>query len=193
MSLKTSINFEIAVLCGSVRQGRKSPAVAKYLANALAKQNGIKINYIDLAEFDLPIMQERRGHHPNLPAAAEKLGVQLENADAILVVSPEYNGSYPGVLKNTLDYYYDELAKKPVGIVSVSSGRLAGANVMQMLQLLFLRVGSFVCPAKMQVAEVGKVFDEHEKTDNEFFIKSSAKFIEEFRWFIEAILAKKQA
>lgn len=192
MSQNTPLQYEIAVICGSVRTGRKSSAVAKYFANILEKHQGVKVNYIDLKEFDLPVMQERRGHDQNLPEAAEKLGVQLENADAILVVSPEYNGGYPGALKNALDYYYSELSKKPVGLVSVSNGRLAGVSALQMLQLLFLKVGSFVCPARMSVAEVESVFDEHEKTDNEHFIKSANQFVKDFTWFTEAILAKKQ-
>jgi len=192
MSAKASINFEIAVLCGSVRMGRQSPAVARYFADALAKQPGVKVNYIDLAEYDLPIMMERRGKHPNLPAAAEKLGAQLQNADALVVVSPEYNGSYPGALKNALDYYYDELSKKPVGLVTVSGGRLGGISALLALQVLFLKVGAIVSPAKMQVAEVTKVFDEHGATDNEHFIKSAQRFIVDFMWLAEAILAKKQ-
>jgi NAD(P)H-dependent FMN reductase len=192
MSLKTSINFEIAVLCGSVRQGRKSINVANWFAQSLAQVPGITVNFLDLAEYDLPIMSERRGRHPNLPEAAEKLGAQLERADALLVVSPEYNGSYPGVLKNALDYYYDELSKKPVGLVTVSGGRLGGISALAALQLLFIKVGAFVSPAKMQVAEVEKVFDEHGNTDNEHFTKSAQRFITDYLWLIEAILAKKQ-
>lgn len=187
-----NLNFEIAILCGSVRQGRQSIHVANWFATQLAKMPGVTVNFLDLAEYDLPIMSERRGRHPNLPAVAEKLGAQLERADALVVVSPEYNGSYPGALKNALDYYYDELSKKPVGFVTVSGGRLGGISALLALQLLFIKVGAFVSPAKMQVAEVEKVFDEHGTTGNEHFLKSAQRFIADYLWFAEAILAKKQ-
>jgi azobenzene reductase len=192
MTAKTDLNFELAILCGSVRQGRKSIYVANWFAQSMAKVPGITVNFLDLADYDLPIMSERRGKHPNLPEAAEKLGAHLERADALLIVSPEYNGSYPGVLKNALDYYYDEFAKKPVGLVTVSGGRQGGISALLALQVLFVKVGSFVSPAKMQVAEVEKVFDEHGTTDNEHFLKSAQRFVTDYLWFAEAILAKKQ-
>jgi azobenzene reductase len=84
------------------------------------------------------------------------------------------------------------LSKKPVGLVTVSGGRLGGISALAALQLLFVKVGAFVSPAKMQVAEVDKVFDEHGNTDNEHFLKSAQRFNTDFLWLIEAILAKKQ-
>jgi NAD(P)H-dependent FMN reductase len=187
-----SEQLKLALICGSVRMGRKSPMVAEHLIKQIEMHYpGVAIDYIDLADHPLPVMQERRGHHNNLPAAVEKLGVQLEEADAILVVTPKYNGGYPGVLKNALDYFYDEFTKKPVGIVSVSSGRMGGNLAHQMLVNLFMRVGSFVSPARLYIAEVSKNFDENGNLQNEHIVKSVQRFVDEYFWFTEAIIAKK--
>jgi azobenzene reductase len=185
--------IKLAVLCGSVRMGRKSPLVAEYVANEFKSKSEIfEVTYIDLAEYNLPIMQERRGHHPNLPAIAEKLGQQLESADALVVVTPEYNGSYPGVLKNALDYFLDEVSKRPVGVVSVSGGRMGGNHAWQSLTAMFLRIGAFVAPARFHVAEVGKVFNDNGEVVSDHFKKSANRFTSEFQWFAEAILEKKR-
>ena len=188
-----SETINIAVLNGSVRMGRKSPQVAEYLVQQLNNSgDNVKAHYLDLAEYNLPIMQERRGIHPNLPASAEKLGVALENADALIVVTPEYNGGYPGVLKNALDYYYDELTKKPVGVVSVSSGRMGAIQAWEKLVALFVKIGSFMANARFHVGEVGNVFDEDGNVTSEHFEKSAARFVRDYLWFTDAILTKKR-
>lgn len=185
-------SIKIAVLNGSVRMGRKSPAVAEYLVKQLEKEENFDITYLDLREYNLPIMHERRGIHPNLPPMAEKLGTQLEEADAILVVTPEYNGGYPGVLKNALDYYYDEISKKPVGVVSVSSGQQGGIQAWQALTGLFLKVGSFVAPARLHVAQVAEVFNDEGNVVSDYFTKSTDLYLKNLLWFIEALVEKKR-
>lgn len=185
--------IEIAVLSGSVRMGRKSPQVAEYLVSKLKESDkNIQVHYLDLAEYNLPIMQERRGIHPNLPADAEKLGAQLENADAIIIVSPEYHGGYPGVLKNALDYFGDEFRKKPMAVVSVSSGIQGGVQAWEKLVGMFAKIGAFMASARMNVPSVGDLFDDEGKVQNDRFEKSAAKFIQEYLWFVEAIVEKKR-
>lgn len=185
--------IEIAILNGSVRMGRKSPQVAEYLAQKLTGDyENITVNYLDLADFNLPIMQERRGIHPNLPTSAEKLGVELERADALIVVTPEYNGGYPGVLKNALDYYYDEISKKPVGVVSVSSGRMGAIQAWEKLVGLFVKIGAFMANARLHVGEIDKVFDEDLRVTSGHFEKSATKFVRDYLWFVDAILTKQR-
>lgn len=188
-----SEQIKIAVLNGSVRMGRKSPTVAEYLVQQLKEKDHLAVTYLDLAEYNLPIMHERRGIHPNLPPMAEKLGAQLEEADAIIVVTPEYNGGYPGVLKNALDYYYDEITKKPVGVVSVSAGRQGGIQAWQALTGLFLKIGSFVAPPRLHVAEVAEVFNDEGEVVNDHFVKSSKLYLKNYLWFVAAIVDKKRS
>ncbi len=181
--------MKLAILCGSVRMGRKSILVANHLVSTFEANPAFdSVELLDLADYNLPMMQERRGQHPNLPAAAEKLGMTLESADALVVVTPEYNGSYPGVLKNALDYYLDEYRKKPVGIVSVSSGSMGGNLAHKELSVMFMRIGAFVSPSRLYVSEVGKMFEEDGKAVGERYLKASAKFADEFAWFTGAII-----
>lgn len=186
--------IHIAVLSGSVRIGRQSPQVAEHLVQQLESEHkNTTVEYLDLKDYDLPVMQERRGMHPNLPEAAEKLGLRLEAADAIIVVSPEYNGGYPGALKNGLDYYYAELTKKPIGIVSVSGGQQGAIQAWEKLVGLFAKIGSYIAPTRMHVANVEDVFDDNRKMTSAFYRKASDKYLADFLWFAEAIVAKKRA
>lgn len=184
--------MKLAVFCGSVRMGRKSPLVAKYITEEFKNSGAaISVTYIDLAEHNLPIMQERRGQHPNLPAVVDKLGQLLDDADAFVFVTPEYNGGYPGVLKNALDYFLDEFRKKPIGVISVSSGRMGGNHAWRALAALFMRIGAFVAPARFHVAEVGKAFNDDGEVVSDHFKKSAARFKDDFLWFADAIMTKK--
>ena len=93
------------------------------------------------------------------PPGLVRFSEAVRAADAVVVVSPEYNGSIPGVLKNALDYIYGEWFRKPVGIVTVSAGGFGGVQVHNHLQLLFLRLKALPV-AGMHVSRVSGSFGE---------------------------------
>jgi azobenzene reductase len=99
--------MKIAILIGSIRQGRQSQKIAHYLQRQL-QAKGLHIDLIDLAENQLPMLEERVGRHPQLPQEVHDLSTRLHAADAVIMVTPEYHGSFSGVLKNALDYFYGE-------------------------------------------------------------------------------------
>lgn len=183
--------MKIAILIGSIRQGRQSQKIAHYLQNKL-QANGLSIDLIDLAETPLPMLEERVGRHPQLPQEVQNISNRLHNADAVILVTPEYHGSFSGVLKNALDYFYTEFSRKAIGIVTVSAGKFGGINAATQLQQVILSVGAFPLPTKLLVPEVYGAFNDAHELTSEHTSRSAQKFMEDFQWFAEAIYTRKQ-
>jgi len=183
--------MKVVIISGSVRTGRQSQKAAQYLEKELLGR-GIGTEIIDLADYSLPIMEERITRDPEAPEAALQISEKLKFADAIVLVTPEYHGSFSGVLKNALDYFGPEFSKKVVGVVTVSGGKMGGINASVQLQHVILSMGAFPLPQKFLVGEIQNAFDEELKPKTELLAKQAAKFIEEFAWFAEAIHSAKQ-
>ncbi len=183
--------MKVVIISGSVRTGRQSQKAAQYLQKELILK-GISTETIDLAEYSLPIMEERITRDPEAPAAALEISEKLKTAAAIILVTPEYHGSFSGVLKNALDYFGPEFTKKVVGVVTVSGGKMGGINASVQLQHVILSMGAFPLPQKLLVGEIQNAFDEELKPKTELLAKQAGKFIEEFTWFAEAINSAKK-
>ncbi|HXS15242.1 MAG TPA: NAD(P)H-dependent oxidoreductase [Candidatus Saccharimonadales bacterium] len=130
---------KIQLILGSIRQGRFGEQPAKWIFEELKKQEGVQAEFIDLRDWPLPFFDEpvspayNQGKYANELAAkwAKKVG----EADGYIIVTPEYNHGYPAVLKNALDYVYNEWNNKPVAFVSY--GGIAGGtrSVQQLRQV----------------------------------------------------------
>lgn len=94
--------MKIAIISSSVRIGRQSHKVAVELQRKLMQKEDIDIhaNLIDLADYQIPHMESVLAKHPDPPQDLVKIGEQLQEADAIIFVSPEYNGGYSSALNN---------------------------------------------------------------------------------------------
>lgn len=119
--------IQLAVIIGSTRHGRLGPTVARWFVGRARQRDDVAVDLIDLADFPLPTS-------PSGEAAAEaalmlrRLSTRLAGADAFVVVTPEYNHSFPAALKTVIDWHVAEWRAKPVGFVSyggVSGGLLA--------------------------------------------------------------------
>jgi len=185
--------FYVPVILGSVRRGRKSPIVARFVVERLRRSGKFEPELLDLAEYNFPIMEERMRLRDDPPAAAVEMGAKLSHADAIVVVSPEYNNGYPGVLKNALDYFLPEYKRKPVGIVTVSGGGFGGINALAQLRLVFLFMGAYPIPLGLPVSRVQDAFDENDNPKDPLLEKAAAAFTAELLWLTEAITVKKLA
>lgn len=103
----------LAVLLGSHREGRFGPTIGEWVAARARTHGHFDVEVLDLAAHELPIP------HPSDPrVAARGFLAALGGADALVVVTPEYNHSFPGILKVALDLVGDELVDTPVGIVT---------------------------------------------------------------------------
>lgn len=150
--------MRVLVILASVREGRMSERVATFVMQRLARLEGISATLADLAAIDLPIMRERRGRIAPAPAGLDDLGTAIAGADALVIVAPEYNHGYPGVLKNALDYYLEEFTRKPVALVTVSGGGHGGVNCWAQLVTVLVYMGAIVVPRTVAVSRVTDAF-----------------------------------
>lgn len=180
--------MKVTILLGSVREGRQSHKVAYYVKKAL-EERGIETDLIDLAKDRLPVLGYESGNEEEA-RQIKNIGERLERSDSLIFVTPEYQASFSGVIKNSIDHYYPEFHKKPIGIVAASAGKMAGINAAKQLQHVILGVGGFPMPLSFLVPEVHNAFDDSYTPQNEKVVKSADQFLEEFIWFAEALAQK---
>ncbi|MFE0450461.1 NADPH-dependent FMN reductase [Streptomyces sp. NPDC058914] len=130
--------LRVAVVVGSVREGRQGRAVAAWFVATAAGHDGLDLDVIDLADLDLPLVMPGWGGAPSPEAAAALADVtpRLADADAFVVVTPEYNHSFPASLKNLIDWHRGEWQAKPVGFVSYG-GLAGGVRAVEQLRPVF--------------------------------------------------------
>ncbi|MEU6699141.1 NAD(P)H-dependent oxidoreductase [Pseudonocardia sp. NPDC046786] len=126
--------IRLAVIVGSTRHGRFAPTVADWVAGHARRRAALEIDVVDLARVALP--EVLGGEHDPVPDPVAKLATRLAAADAFLVVTPEYNHSFPAALKTAIDWFFDEWAAKPVGFVSYG-GMGGGLRAVEALRLVF--------------------------------------------------------
>ena len=183
--------FYIPVILGSTRRGRQSLRVARFVLARLQKVANVETEMLDLAEYDFPIMEERLRMRDDPPPRLAEFGDKLARAESIVIVTPEYNNGYPGVLKNALDYFLPEYRRKPIGIVPVSAGPWGGLNCLAQLRLVTLGMGAFPIPASMPVARVQASFDDAGNPIDTSYEKRVQSFFDELMWFTEATAAQR--
>jgi NAD(P)H-dependent FMN reductase len=177
--------LRIPVVIGSVRRNRQSPKVARWISRVLESDTRIESELLDLEELALPIMEERVRIRDDVPPGARRLSDVLAAADGLVIVTPEYNSGYPGVLKNALDYLLPELKRKPVGIVTVSAGGFGGLSCLAQLRQVLLAMGAAPIPASLPVSHVGRTFDDDGPSDGGVADRAS-RFVDELLWWTEA-------
>lgn len=183
--------FNIPVIVGSTRRGRQTPKVARFVRRRLVQRDGIESDLLDLAEYDFPIMEERLRQRDDPPPGLTEFSERIAGADALVIVTPEYNSGYPGVLKNALDYLLPEYRRKPIGIVTVSSGPWGGLSALAQLRQVLLSLGGLPIPAKFPVRQVRSSFSETGETEDPAYEKSADRFIDDLLWYTEALAARR--
>jgi NAD(P)H-dependent FMN reductase len=187
------INAYIPVLLGSSRTGRQSVKVAQFILGELSQRDRVQTELIDLREYKLPILEERLNEMSTPRSTLLQFCSKLDRADGILMVTPEYKGGYPAVLKNALDYLEPQaLRYKPIGICTVSSGGFGGLNCLTQLQLVCRALGGLPIRDKLPVSNVQDIFDKKGNICNSAFKPKLESSIEELVWYTEAIINQKQ-
>ncbi|HKH60025.1 MAG TPA: NADPH-dependent FMN reductase [Flavitalea sp.] len=182
--------MKCAIILGSIRIGRQSHRIAYYLERKL-RERGIDVVMVDLAEHPLPMMEEDNGRLRSPADDISIIGAQLKAADSMILVSPEYHGSFSGVLKNALDFYWAEFKKKPIGVVTTGSGKMGGINASTQMQHVVLSLGAYPLPTKLLIPEIQYAFNDQYEPLREDIIKNTDRFLNEFTWFANAIVVAK--
>ncbi len=185
-----STTRKVAVLVGSLRKGSFNRMTAKALA-ALAPAE-LQLEIVEISQ--LPLYNQDDDDAPPLPWVAFR--AQVKPADAVLFVTPEYNRSVPGVLKNALDvgsrpYGHSVWDRKPAAVVSVSPGAIGGfgANHHLRQSLVFLNVPAMPQP-EAYIGGAATLFDKEGNLTNDGTRKFLKSFMEAFAAWIEVHLAR---
>lgn len=181
-------DIKIVVICGSTRPKRKSIHVANIIVQQL-EDRGVETRLVDFSLLPLPFVIDEsgtfKGQYPDANVQAWS-GI-AQAADGFIIVSPEYNHGYPGVLKNALDWLYDEFDKKPVGIVGVSSGLVGGARMIEQLRTIAGNFGMYDIKETVMVRNSHQTFDESGKLLDDKWLKQVPKFLDSLLWTTKAL------
>lgn len=174
--------MQIVLVSGSAREERRSHIIALALKDELQAQ-GAEVRILDVKEAALPPLDYRYSKHPNPSETLKKIAGDLEWAQAFVLVSPEYNGSFSGPLKNTLDYFYPEYNDKPFGLVSVSAGGKGGINALRALQHYVLVLQGILSPKGLPTGNVNSLINDEGQLSDEDYQERLQKFAKHFLAF----------
>ena len=124
----------IPVILGTARLGRESEKVANFILDEVRKA-GFQTELLDVRSYRIDAT-DKTLHTPQ----GRLLAPIIEKADALIIVSPEYNHGYPGELKMMLDMLTTQYAGKPVGLCGVSSGPFGGTRMVEVIKQVFIEL-----------------------------------------------------
>ncbi|HSA93653.1 MAG TPA: NAD(P)H-dependent oxidoreductase [Terriglobales bacterium] len=171
----------IPVILGTTRKGRMSAHVAHFVHGELLKRKGVTSEVIDIAKLPLPV--DDAGEAIKDAGFSEK----MNRADGLVIVSPEYNHSFPGLLKHVLDSCLKEYIHKPAGIAGVSAGPFGGARGIQSLVPVLRELGLVPIFWDLNFGTVAKTFDESGKLLDEAYYRRADKFLGELIWMAKTL------
>jgi NAD(P)H-dependent FMN reductase len=171
----------IPVILGTVRQGRASENVAKFVVSQVAQQSGVETELIDIR--NLSIRFDDEGETIKDPYFSET----IMRADGLILVVPEYNHGYPGLLKHVLDTNLKEYIHKAVGICGVSAGPFGGTRVIQNLLPVMRELGLVTIFWDGNFSSVQNIFDESGQLLEEAYIHRLDKFLKELIWMSKVL------
>ncbi|MFG3703262.1 NADPH-dependent FMN reductase [Micromonospora sp. NPDC047670] len=132
--------LKLAVILASVREGRFGEVVTHWFAELATEHSAFEVEVVDLARTDLPLAlpatPPAMATEETRPAEMLPLSAKLAEADAFVVVTPEYNRSFPASLKSLIDWHFTEWQAKPIGFVSYGA-QAGGLRAVEQLRPVF--------------------------------------------------------
>ena len=183
--------MNIEIISGSHRKESITKRVALHLQDNLSKCTTHQIGLINLQDWNLPPVNNIFSSVENSPDEFKPLTKRMFEANAFILVSPEYNGSYSSAMKNLLDHFPKQ-HHKAFGIVTSSPGGMGGMRAAQQMQLLVNALFGIGSPYILLVPGVDKKFDATGKLLDEKFENTIHNFTSEFLWLAESINDKRQ-
>jgi NAD(P)H-dependent FMN reductase len=172
----------IPVILGTVRKGRASENVAKFVFEQVKKRDGIETVLVDIRELKFPT--DDAGEQIKDAAFSEI----CERADGMVLVVPEYNHGYPGMLKHALDSNLKEYIHKAVGICGVSAGGFGATRVIENLLPVLRELGMVTIFWDGNFSGARNLFDENGKIrDEATHMKRMDKFLGELVWMSKVL------
>lgn len=170
-------NIFIPVILGTTRQGRMSEPVANFVYEQVKKWHNVETELIDIRQLKFPIDDAGES------IKDAEFSKTCEGADGFIIVVPEYNHSFPGLLKHVLDTNLKEYIHKAVGICGVSAGAFGGTRVIQSLLPVMRELGLVTTFYDLNFSNVNNLFsDSGELLETETYIRRFKRFMKELVW-----------
>jgi NAD(P)H-dependent FMN reductase len=182
--------MRIEIISGSPRPNSVTHRVALHLQDQLEKRAAHQVGVINLKDWNLPAVQSVFVSPDHTPEEFKPLAKRMFAAEAFILVSPEYNGSYSPTMKNLLDHFPKQ-HHKPFGIVTASPGPLGGIRASQQMQLLINALFGIASPYMLIVSAVDKKFDAEGNLLDQSFHNTIHNFITEYLWLAENLVKSK--
>ncbi|HXT63160.1 MAG TPA: NAD(P)H-dependent oxidoreductase [Pyrinomonadaceae bacterium] len=172
----------IPVILGTTRKGRASENIARFVFGQVQKYEGVETELIDIRELKFPTDDAGEAiKDPNFSAA-------MMRADGIVIVTPEYNHAYPGMLKHVLDTNLKEYIHKAVGICGVSAGGFGGTRVIEAMLPVMRELGLVTIFWDGNFSGAQQLFDEAgNMKDRATHEKRMDKFLRELIWMSKVL------
>lgn len=171
----------IPVILGTPRRGRLSEHVARFVSGEVGRRAGVETELIDVRELKLPT--DDAGE----TIKDARFSEAVARADALVLVVPEYNHGYPGLLKHALDTNLKEYIHKAVGICGVSAGPFGGTRVVENLLPVMRELGLVTIFWDGNFSAVQKSFDESGQLIETAYVRRLDKFLKELIWMAKVL------
>lgn len=189
MSEPTEGRTRLAVIYGSTREGRLCGTVVAWAASSARAWGGFDVDVVDPLELGLPARHEKEDG-----PAVRRLQQRLGEADAFLVVTPEYNHSYPAALKFLIDSVHEPWQAKPVAFVSYG-GMSGGLRAVEHLRQVFAELHAVGIRDGVSFANVWDLIDDASDTlqAGDRTQRSMTRALSRLRWWADALRRARHA
>lgn len=187
--------MKLGVIVSTVRQNRQTLKQAKWAAKTARQQTGTEVELIDLAEYPMPFFAEPKSPRYNpdrdIDPTAQKWLAKMAEQDAYIFVTPEYNHSIPGVLKNAIDYMDWQMVRKPAAIVS--HGTAGGARAAMHLKEIISESKALPIQPSVALAHMSDLIDDEGNLDEQVRAQPYGPqtalqgMLEELKWTSDAL------
>jgi NAD(P)H-dependent FMN reductase len=171
----------IPVILGTTRKGRASENVARFVYEELMRREGVETGFVDVREIGLPLDDAGEAIKDS------RFSETVQRADGLVLITPEYNHGYPGMLKHLLDTNLKEYIHKAVGVCGVSAGGFGGTRVIENLLPVLRELGLVAIFWDGNFSGAQKLFDQDGKLLDESYVKRIDKFLKELIWMAKVL------
>lgn len=182
--------MRIEIISGSPRQNSTTHRLALHLSKVLQEKTEHEIGLLEVRNYPLPLLQKVFATIEETPATYKDLATRVFGADAFIIVTPEYNGSYSPAMQNLFDHFPKQ-HHKVFGLVTASTGALGGMRAAMQLQQFTLALFGIPSPYMLITPQVDKKFDAEGNLVDPSFQKSIDLFIKEYLWLAEKLVDEK--
>jgi NAD(P)H-dependent FMN reductase len=188
VSREVPMALTLIILYGSVRSERQGIRAARFVVNE-CRARGHAVTLVDPLEYRLPLLDKMYKEYPKggAPDTLERLAALIVPADAVVVVSGEYNHSIPPALSNLLDHFLEEWFWKPSAIVCYSAGGFGGVRAAMQLRMMLGELGMSSIPSIFPVPKVQDALAEDGTPRDPKTHERAQKFLDELEWYAWAL------